>query len=85
MPEHDFLNPYKNQNPGDIKIIDTADKNISAASPAPKKAVSEKVKTETLPAAEASTYLFPHLSYLILCMFPKISIPKRISENNVLF
>ena len=23
MPEHDFLNPYKNQNPGDIKIIDT--------------------------------------------------------------
>lgn len=26
MPEHDFLNPYKNQNPGDIKIIDTADK-----------------------------------------------------------
>ena len=64
MPEHDFLNPYKNQNPGDIKIIDTADKNISAASPAPKKAVSEKVKTETLPASEASTYLFPPLELL---------------------
>jgi len=64
MPEHDFLNPYKNQNPGDIKIIDTADKNISAANPAPKKAVSEKVKTETLPAAEASTYLFPPLELL---------------------
>lgn len=56
MPEHDFLNPYKNQNPGDIKIIDTADKNISAASPAPKKAVSEKVKNRNS-AGSRSKYI----------------------------
>ena len=78
MPEHDFLNPYKNQNPGDIKIIDTADKNISAASPAPKKAVSEKVKTETLPAAEASTYLFPPLELLNP---PYVSKDKHTEED----
>ena len=78
MPEHDFLNPYKNQNPGDIKIIDTADKNISAANPAPKKAVSEKVKTETLPAAEASTYLFPPLELLNP---PYVSKDKHTEED----
>ena len=61
-----------------IKIIDTADKNISAASPAPKKAVSEKVKTETLPAAEASTYLFPPLELLNP---PYVSKDKHTEED----
>lgn len=64
MPEHDFLNPYKNQTSGDIKIIDTADKNIAACGPSPKKAVSESTKKEITPIAEVSTYLFPPLELL---------------------
>lgn len=64
MPEHDFLNPYKNQTSGDIKIIDTADKNIAACGPSPKKDVSESAKKEITPIAEVSTYLFPPLELL---------------------
>ena len=44
----------------------------------PKKAVSEKVKTETLPAAEASTYLFPPLELLNP---PYVSKDKHTEED----
>ncbi|MCD7874630.1 MAG: DNA translocase FtsK 4TM domain-containing protein, partial [Acidaminococcaceae bacterium] len=68
MPEQDFLNPYKdhskNQASGNIKIIDTADKNIAADLPVPQKTVSEKLQPEVPPAVEPSTYLFPPLELL---------------------
>ncbi|MDO5379769.1 MAG: DNA translocase FtsK [Acidaminococcaceae bacterium] len=82
MPEQDFLNPYKDQNEnqasGNIKIIDTADKNIAADLPVPKKTVSEKLQPEVPPAAEPSTYLFPPLELLNP---PYVSKDKHTEED----
>ena len=82
MPEQDFLNPYKdqskNQASGNIKIIDTADKNIAADLPVPKKTVSEKLQPEVPPAAEPSTYLFPPLELLNP---PYVSKDKHTEED----
>lgn len=82
MPEQDFLNPYKdqskNQASGNIKIIDTADKNIAADLPVPKKTVSEKLQPEVPPAAEPSTYLFPPLE---LPNPPYVSKDKHTEED----
>lgn len=82
MPEQDFLNPYKdhskNQASSNIKIIDTADKNIAADLPVPKKTVSEKLQPEVPPAAEPSTYLFPPLELLNP---PYVSKDKHTEED----
>lgn len=82
MPEQDFLNSYKdhskNQASGNIKIIDTADKNIAADLPVPKKTVSEKLQPEVPPAAEPSTYLFPPLELLNP---PYVSKDKHTEED----
>lgn len=82
MPEQDFLNPYKDhsksQASDNIKIIDTADKNIAADLPVPKKTVSEKLQPEVPPAAEPSTYLFPPLELLNP---PYVSKDKHTEED----
>lgn len=66
MPEHDFLNSYKNQPAGTIKIIDTADKNIIVSESQTAAAVTKKAANVSHNSAEpqASEYHFPPLELL---------------------